>query len=246
MELTYDAIAGRIDHALLTPTMTTAEMVAGCRLAAAYEVASVCIKPHAVALAARELAGSPVRVGTVIGFPHGGQATRIKVAETIAAVEDGAVEVDMVINIGAARTGEWGLVEDEIGQICRAAHERRALLKVIFETCYLTDAEKAALCQICGRAGVDYVKTSTGFGTGGATRADLILMRRETPAPVKLKASGGIKDLATAIEFAELGSERLGLSRTAEILEELNARLVLAPRGGATGSGGGIGSNPNY
>ena len=227
MILNYESIAKKIDHALLLPTMTDAEMAAGCEMARRYEVASVCIKPYAIPLAVEALRGSDVKVGTVVGFPHGGQLTTIKVAETIQAIDRGAVEIDMVINIGAAISGNWSLVESEIDQIAAATHDRKMLIKVIFETCYLTDDQKIRLCAICGRVGVDYVKTSTGFGTGGATASDLILMRTHSPAAVKLKASGSIKTLDTAIEFVEIGSERLGLSRTAEILDELRVRLDL-------------------
>lgn len=230
MTLTYEAIAGRIDHALLAPTMTEAEMVAGCRLAARYEVATVCIKPYAVPLAVAQLRGMSVGVGTVIGFPHGSNTLRSKVEETIEAIEAGATEVDMVVNIGAALSGRWDLIEAEIDAVNRAAHDRQALLKVIFETCYLNDSQKVELCEICGRVGVDYVKTSTGFGTNGATAADLVLMRRESPPSVKVKASGNIKNLAAAIEFSGLGAERLGLSRTAEVLDELCERLSLPKR----------------
>ena len=230
MTLTYDLIAQKIDHALLLPTLTEAEMVAGCELARRYDVASVCIKPYAIPLAVKALAGSDVKVGTVIGFPHGGQSTPIKVAETIEAIDRGAVEIDMVINIGAVLSGNWSLIGDEIDRIAAATHDRGALIKVIFETCYLTDDQKIHLCAICGQAGVDYVKTSTGFGTGGATPSDLVLMKSHVPTTVKLKASGGIKTLDDAIEFVNLGSERLGLSRTTEILDELCVRLDLPTR----------------
>ena len=230
MEITYESIAKRIDHALLSPTMTAEEMVQGCQLAALYEVATVCIKPHAVGLAVRTLAGSTVKVGTVVGFPLGGQTIASKVFETAEAIESGASEVDMVVNIGEVRSGNWVHIEAEIRQITEEARKRRATLKVIFETCYLSDEQKIRLCEICSKIQVDYVKTSTGFGTGGATAADLILMRRHTPSNIKLKASGGIKDLETAIEFCELGAERLGLSRTSEILGELEQRLNLPGR----------------
>ena len=230
MILTYESIAKKIDHALLLPTMTDAEMVAGCDIARVYDVASVCIKPYAIPLAIHALHGSDVKVGTVVGFPHGGNSTTIKVAETIDAIDRGAVEIDMVVNIGAVLSGDWSHVESDIGQVSAASHDRGALIKVIFETCYLTDDQKIRLCEICSRVGVDYVKTSTGFGTGGAIAADLVLMKTRSPERVKLKASGGIKSLDKAIEFAELGSERLGLSRTAEILDELCVRLNLPTR----------------
>ena len=230
MSLTYEKIAGRIDHALLLPTMTTAEMLAGCQLARLYEVASVCIKPYAVSLAVEALRGSSVRVGTVVGFPHGGSSPRIKVAEAVEALEAGAVEIDMVVNIGDVKSGHWDRVEQEIREVMVATHNRGGLLKVIFETGYLDEPEKIQLCQICSEVGVDFVKTSTGFGTGGATDEDLALMNLHTSKEVAVKASGGIRDLATAIRFVDRGSKRLGLSKTAEILDELSGRLGITGR----------------
>jgi deoxyribose-phosphate aldolase len=225
MELTYDAIAKRIDHSLLAPTLTEAELDAGCRLAAEYRVASVCIKPHGVKRAAGILKGTGVHVGTTIGFPHGGHATAVKVFEAQQAMDDGATELDMVINIGQALGGNWDPVRAEIAAITEAAHRRGAIVKVIFENCYLKNEHITQLCKICGDVKADYVKTSTGYGTGGATPEDLILMRRVSPPWVKLKAAGGIRTLDAAIAMAELGCDRIGASKTAEILDELNARL---------------------
>jgi len=224
-DLTYDAIAKRIDHSLLGPALGRAELEEGCRLAARYGVASVCIKPYAVSLAARILQGSAVAVGTTIGFPHGGHATAVKVFEAQQAMADGATELDMVVNIGQVSGGEWDAVRSDIAAVTRAAHDCGAIVKVIFENCYLNDGQKKELCRICGDAGADYVKTSTGYGTGGATLADLRLMRRFAPPQVKLKAAGGIRTLGSMIEVAELGCDRVGASRTAEILDELNSRL---------------------
>ena len=226
MEFTYDEIAKRIDHSLLGPTLTDVELEEGCRLAAKYKVASVCIKPYAVAQAAEILRGSSVFVGTTIGFPHGGHATSVKVFESERAIADGATELDMVINIGQAIEGRWDRVRDEIKAITRTAHDGGAILKVIFENCYLSDEQKIRLCQICGEVGADYVKTSTGYGTGGASHSDLTLMRKAAPPHVKLKAAGGIRDLDAAIAVANLGCDRIGASRTAEILDELTARLA--------------------
>ncbi len=236
MLLTYESIAKRIDHALLTPTMTEREMLHGCQLAAAYEVASVCIKPHAVEMAVRALAQSSVKIGTVIGFPHGGQTTRNKVAETCEALANGATEIDMVVNVGEVIGGNWSYVENEIRQVAGEVRSGRSILKVILETCYLDDQQKIRTCEICGQLPVDYVKTSTGFGTAGATSADLILMKRHTPKEIKLKASGGIRNLKTALEFTEIGAERLGLSRTAEILDELCVQLGLPARSVSRGT----------
>jgi deoxyribose-phosphate aldolase len=223
--LTYDAIARRIDHSLLGPALGRSELEEGCRLAARYGVASVCIKPYAVSLAARILQGTPVAVGTTVGFPHGGHATAVKVFEAHQAMADGATELDMVINIGQAIGGDWNAVADDITAVTKAAHERGALVKVIFENCYLNDAQKVKLCEICGEVKADYVKTSTGYGTGGATHEDLILMRKAAPPQVKLKAAGGVRTLDGAIAVVELGCDRFGASKTAEILDELKSRL---------------------
>jgi deoxyribose-phosphate aldolase len=247
--MTYQALAKRIDHSLLGPTMTEAELEDGCRLAADYDVASVCIKPFAVPLAARLLAGTSVQVGTTIGFPHGGHSTAIKVLEARRAVEDGAIELDMVINIGQAIGGNWSAVRDDIAAITDLAHSQRTIVKVIFENCYLNDDQKARLCQICGEVSADYVKTSTGYGTGGATRDDIILMRKSSPPHVKVKAAGGMRDLESAIAFAELGCERLGLSRTADILDALLEKLgepKRARRVSGVVQGIEVGANPNY
>jgi deoxyribose-phosphate aldolase len=223
--LTYDAIAKRIDHSLLGPTLGGAELEEGCRLAARYDVASVCIKPYAVDLAARVLRGSDVAVGTTIGFPHGGHSTAVKVFEARQAMADGATELDMVINIGQAIAGDWDAVASDIQAVTKVAHDGGAIVKVIFENCYLNDDQKVRLCQICGDVGADYVKTSTGYGTGGATLEDLRLMRRSSPPQVKLKAAGGVRTLDSMIQCAEIGCDRIGASRTAEILDELRGRL---------------------
>jgi deoxyribose-phosphate aldolase len=223
--LSYDLIAKRIDHSLLGPTLTDAELEEGCNLAARYGVASVCIKPHAVRLAARLLAGADVAVGTTIGFPHGGHATSVKVFEANQAMDDGATELDMVVNIGQAIGGRWEAVAADISAVTEEAHARSSIVKVIFENCYLNEAQKIRLCQICGEVGADYVKTSTGYGTGGATHDDLILMRRWSPPHVKLKAAGGVRTLDQAIAVVELGCDRFGASKTAEILDELKERI---------------------
>jgi deoxyribose-phosphate aldolase len=223
--LTYDAIAKRIDHSLLGPTLGGPELEEGCRLAARYGVASVCIKPYAVPMAARILRGTGVAVGTTIGFPHGGHSTAVKVLESRQAMAHGATELDMVINIGQAIAGEWDAVGSDIRAVTEAAHDGGGIVKVIFENCYLNDDQKIRLCQICGEVGADYVKTSTGYGTGGATLDDLRLMRRSSPPRVKLKAAGGVRTLDAMIECAEIGCDRIGASRTAEILDELKARL---------------------
>jgi deoxyribose-phosphate aldolase len=223
--LTYEAIARRIDHSLLGPTLTRSDLEEGCGLAGRYGVASVCIKPFAVSLAARLLRGSEVAVGTTIGFPHGGHSPAVKVFEARQAIVDGARELDMVINIGQAIAGEWDAVGSEIAAVTAVAQKSGAIVKVIFENCYLSDDQKVKLCQICGECNADYVKTSTGYGTGGATHEDLRLMRQSAPSRVKLKAAGGIRTLDAAIEAAKLGCDRIGASRTGEILDELKVRL---------------------
>jgi deoxyribose-phosphate aldolase len=223
--LTYDAIAKRIDHSLLGPTLTRAELEEGCRLAARYRVASVCIKPFAVSLAARLLEESDVAVGTTIGFPHGGHSSAAKLFEATQAMADGARELDMVINIGQTIGGEWNAVAAEIAAVTKIAHLGGAIVKVIFENCFLSTEQKVKLCQICADSGADYIKTSTGYGTGGATHEDLRLMRRVAPPHVKLKAAGGVRTLDGAIEVAKLGCDRIGASRTSEILDELKLRL---------------------
>jgi deoxyribose-phosphate aldolase len=227
LSLSYELIAKRIDHSLLTPTLTKAELEHGCRLAGAYGVASVCIKPYAVSLASRLLENTGVLVGTVIGFPHGANLTTIKVAEARQAMSDGARELDMVINIGQAIGGEWENVAADVSAVTGVAHDGGAIVKVIFENCYLNSEQKVKLCTICGEVGVDYIKTSTGYGSGGATLDDLRLMRKAAPATVKLKAAGGIRDLDSAIQAVEIGCDRLGATRSAEILDELRQRLEL-------------------
>lgn len=229
MDKSYGSIAKRIDHALLSPTLTDAELDAGCRLAARYGVASVCIKPHAVSLAAELLRGTGVEVGTTIGFPHGGQATEVKLFEAQRAILSGATELDMVVNIGQVRSSHWDAVQAEIAAITNHAHSSGAIIKVIFENCYLDREHIARLCEICYEVHADYVKTSTGFGTGGATIEDLELMKRSIPDSVKLKAAGGIRDLDTLLRMVELGCDRVGLSLTSVILNELACRLGLDP-----------------
>jgi deoxyribose-phosphate aldolase len=182
-------------------------------------------------MAAGVLAGTGVLVGTTIGFPHGGHRTDVKVFEAERAMDEGAVELDMVVNIGHAVGNDWDAVRADVAAVTEAAHARKAVVKVIFENCFLTDAQKVKLCEICGEVNADYVKTSTGFGTGGATHADLILMRQAAPPHVKLKAAGGVRDLDAAIAVAGLGCDRIGASRTAEILDELRTRLGLDPIG---------------
>ena len=229
MTLTYESIAKRIDHSLLGPCLTDGELRDGCELARAYDVASVCIKPHAVPLAVEILQGTGVAVGTTIGFPHGGHATATKVFESERALLDGATELDMVINIGRALGGNWDAVKDDIDAVVKVAHAKNAIVKVIFENCYLKPEQIARLCSICGKVRADFVKTSTGYGTGGATHDDLRLMRESSPSHVKLKAAGGVRELDALIDVVDLGCDRVGASRTSAILDELRSRLGLPP-----------------
>ena len=237
MIIDYQAIAGRIDHALLLPQLTDAEVEAGCQLAREYRVATVCVRPSDIARAVGHLAGSSVGVGTVIGFPHGATLASVKALESERCLELGTVELDMVVNIGAVRSGRWAEVADEIGQIRAITRGANALLKVIFENCYLSDSEKVQLCTICNEVGVDYVKTSTGFGSSGAVESDLILMRQAAQPHVKLKAAGGMRDLATAIRFVELGCDRLGTSQTRIILDGFRTEKPSEVSRGTSGPG---------
>jgi deoxyribose-phosphate aldolase len=221
----YVDIATMIDHSLLNPTLTWADLEAGCRLARAYDVASVCIMPFALKRCAELLAGSTVKASTTIGFPHGANTTAIKLAETLQALEDGGEELDMVVNISQVLSGHWDYVRADILAVTEATHAAGQKVKVIFENCYLNDAQKIRLCEICGDLGVDWVKTSTGYGTGGATMEDLALMRKHSPPHVQVKAAGGIRDLDTLLKVRELGVTRCGASRTQEMLDEANRRL---------------------
>lgn len=228
-------LAQLIDHSLLHPTMTDDQLRAGCELANQYQTASVCIKPYAVSQAAEWLNGSDVLVGTVIGFPHGNSAIEIKVAETIQACKDGAVEIDMVVNVGKVLGEAWDYVDEEIRTVLRACREHQAILKVIFENDYLTeDRFKIRLCEICREAGADYVKTSTGYGFvknaegaygyRGATDHDLKLMLHHAGPDMKVKAAGGVRTLDDLLRVKELGVARVGASATAAILEDAKVR----------------------
>lgn len=225
MDYTYSDIAKMIDHSLLNPSLSWPELEAGVVLAREYDVASVCIMPYALRRCADLLAGSTVAPSTTIGFPHGGHATDTKRAEAVQAVEDGGQELDMVINISKALSGDWTYVRNDIEAVLDVTHGAKRKLKVIFENCYLEDDQKIRLCAICGDLGVDWVKTSTGYGAGGANLDDLRLMREHTPPHVQVKAAGGIRTLDGVLEVRALGVTRVGASRTRDILDELRARL---------------------
>jgi deoxyribose-phosphate aldolase len=193
-----------------------------------YDVASVCIMPFYLRRCAELLRGSAVKASTTIGFPHGGHTMAIKVAEAQQALDDGGEELDMVVNISKVLSGEWDYVRSDIQAVVEVTHARGQKVKVIFENCYLNDAQKIRLCEICGDLQADWVKTSTGYGTGGATHDDLRLMRKHSPPRVQVKAAGGVRDLDAAIAVRELGVTRFGATATAVILEELRKRLAAA------------------
>lgn len=225
MEYTYRDIAKMIDHSLLNPVLTDEELERGCRIAREYGVASVCIKPYYLKRCAEILQGSDVVPSTTIGFPHGGHMTAIKVAEAKQALDDGGVELDMVVNIGKVLSEDWDYVRDDIRAVVEVTHERGGIVKVIFENCYLQDSHKIRLCELCAEVGADFVKTSTGFGSGGATIEDLKLMRKHSPPQVQVKAAGGIRTLDALLEVRAIGVTRVGATRTVEILEECKKRL---------------------
>lgn len=219
--VTYKEIAEMIDHSLLKPTLTDQDIIDGCNLAKEYQVASVCVRPSDLPLCRQILAGSDVLLTTVIGFPHGTTTTKTKVAESAEAIENGAVELDVVLNIGKLRSGEYDYVADDLRAVISLAHEKGVLVKVIFENCYLSKEEIIKACEICNEVGADYVKTSTGYGSGGATDEDLKLMRQHAAPNVKIKAAGGVRTLERAIEVQRLGVTRFGCTATAGILERL-------------------------
>jgi deoxyribose-phosphate aldolase len=219
-------LAKMFDHSLLQPHLTDADLEKGCALAAEYKVASVCIKPYGVPLAAKLLAGTGVYVSTTIGFPHGGHLTKVKVFESEAAIDDGAVELDMVVNIGKVLTGDWAYVAADVKAVIDATHRRGAKVKVIFENALLKDEHKKELCRVCGDAGADWVKTSTGYAETGATIDDLKLMRAFSPPQVQVKAAGGVRSFETLMAVREVGVTRVGATATKAILDDAKAKLA--------------------
>ena len=234
--LTERDIAKTIDHSLLRPELDDTFVEDGCRVAAEYDVASVCVRPVDVRRAATLLEGTDVAVGTVIGFPHGGQPTATKVFEARQALSDGATELDLVIQIGALRSGRDADVGADIAAVVEVAHEAGAIVKVIFENAYLTDDEKIRACRLSEAAGADFVKTSTGFAPGGATHDDLRLMRANTSSHIGVKAAGGVRTLDALLEVMALGTTRIGATATTAIIDEFRARK--AGRTPATVAGG--------
>ncbi len=218
----YDRYAGTIEHSLLRPELTVADVRARCELAAAYHVATVCARPADVVLCVDVLRGTSVRVGTVVGFPHGSTTTATKVFETRAVRQRGAVEVDMVLNIGMLRSGETDRVQTEIAAVVEAAEG--AVVKVILENAYLSDDEKVAACRVVQLAGADFVKTSTGFAPSGATVADIRLMRASVSDAIGVKAAGGVRTLDALADVIDAGADRCGATATAAILDDFRAR----------------------
>jgi len=233
---TTRALAKMIDHSILHPTMTEADLVRECEVAKKYDVASVCVKPYAVPKAVELLKGTDVLVGCVIGFPAGNSATEVKVFEAEKACKDGAVEIDMVINIAKALEGDWKYIENEIDLITKICHMNYAIVKVIFETDYVTKPEDIVqLCKICTKVGADYVKTSSGFGFvkgedgkysyAGATIPNLKLMKESIGPDVKVKAAGGVRTLDQLIAVQEAGCSRCGATATITMMEEAIKRF---------------------
>lgn len=218
--LTPDMIARMLDHSTLQPFLTEADIRRGCETAKQYGTASVCARPGDMRLVAELLRGTDIKVCTVIGFPHGAHRTDVKVFEAERAMDDGCEELDMVINIGYMKAGLYVQAEADVRAVVEAAHRRGAIVKVILETCYLDEAQKIAACALCERAGADFVKTSTGYGTGGATVEDVLLMRAQVSSKVRVKASGGIRDLDAVLSARAAGAARCGVSATQAIMEE--------------------------
>ena len=219
MKWTKEKVAATIDHAALRANMTEADIVKACAIGRKHAVATVCVRPTDVPAAARELAGSPVRVSTVIGFPFGHHRPEVKALEARLAIADGAAELDMVMNIGRFLSGDYALVEKDLAGVVAEAKPKGVKVKVILETCYLSAEQIAKACELARLAGADFVKTSTGFGTGNATPEAVAIMLRTVGAHMQVKASGGIKDYAAAVAFLEQGASRLGTSGTEAIVE---------------------------
>lgn len=224
MDCSCDEIARMIDHSLLRPELTREDIRKGCEIARKYKVATVCCSPSEVALVKELLNGSGVKTTTVVGFPHGYNTTEAKVFEAEQAIKDGAVELDMVINIGRLLSGDCEYVKNDIRAVVRTAHRHQVLVKVILENYYLTDEQKKTACRLCEEAGADFVKTSTGFAAGGATLEDLRLMRENVSEKVQIKAAGGVRDLEMATKVKRAGCTRFGATRTEEIMEDCYKR----------------------
>jgi len=220
--LTEEKLAKTIDHSLVAPLITHDDVIKGCEIAKKYNVNSVAVKAYDIPLAIKLLEGTDVKVGTVVGFPHGSTTPEVKGFEARQAVDLGAVELDVVSNFAATKAGDFDLLKRDIEAMIKAKGD--ALIKIILENCYLTDEEKIKVCQISEQLGADFVKTSTGFGTGGATVEDVKLMRKTVSPHIRVKAAGGIRSLDAAIDILEAGADRVGATRTEGIIEEWKAR----------------------
>lgn len=218
-----------IDHSLLNPTLTATELEQGIALSLRYDVGSACIMPYYLKRCSELLEGSDVRSSTTIGFPHGGHTTAIKVAEARQALADGGEELDMVVNISAVLSGDWAYVANDIRAIIEVTHDAGQKVKVIFENAYLNDGQKILLCEICSELKADWVKTSTGYASTGATDADLILMRKHSAPEVQVKAAGGVRDLDALLRVRALGVTRVGATRTPTMMGDARQRLGLEP-----------------
>ena len=221
---TLEQVAKTIDHSILKPDFTYSDVAAGAELALKYNTASYCIRPMDVAAAAKALAGSSVNVCTVIGFPHGSTTTATKAFETKDAITNGAVEIDMVMNVSAMLSGDFDFVEQDIRAVVEIAHAAGASVKVIFETAFLNDEQIIKACELTEKAGADYVKTSTGFASEGATTHNVALMKKTVGDRLKVKSSGGVRTLDQLIDYMDLGVTRSGCSATAQVLEEFIAK----------------------
>ena len=221
---TLEQVAKTIDHSILKPDFTYADVAAGAELALKYNTASYCIRPMDVAAAAKALTGSTVNVCTVIGFPHGSTTTPTKAFETQDAIANGATEIDMVINVSALLSGDFDYVEKDIRAVVEVAHAKGASVKVIFETAFLNDEQIVKACELTERAGADYVKTSTGFASEGATTHNVSLMKQTVGDRLKVKSSGGVRTLDQLIDYMDIGVTRSGCSATAQVLEEFIAK----------------------
>ena len=229
-------IATMLDHSILQPFLTEEDVRAGCAAALKHGTATVCGRPCDMPLVSALLAGSGVKPCVVIGFPHGSHKTGVKVYESERAIEDGCAELDMVINIGRIKMHDYAAAGEDVAAVAAVAHAGGALLKVILETCYLTDEEKTAACKLCEAAGADFVKTSTGYGSGGATVEDIRLMASSVSPRVRVKASGGIRDLDAVLAMRAAGASRCGASATEAIMAEALRRYesgILGADGGA-------------
>ncbi len=222
---TLAELAKMFDHSLLQPVLTDADLDRGLAVAIEYNVASVCIKPYAVRRASKLLAGTTIAASTVIGFPHGGHLTRVKLYESEQALSDGATELDMVVNIGKVLSGEWNFVADDVRAVVEVAHRNGAKVKVIFENAYLKEEHKRELCRICGEVRADWVKTSTGYAESGATTEDLKLMRECSPSWVQVKAAGGVRTFERLLEVRAIGVSRVGATATKQILDDAKLKI---------------------